>query len=110
MRLVVILAIAVLLSGCTAMLLGNGSQGAPLPDRSATGLSADVSTTTAVRDRFDADEMLSSYSIGVSTYRGRVTLTGSVKDYDVRNRAGQLARGVSGVISVDNRIRVPPVN
>lgn len=104
MRLL-ILSWLVLLSGCTAMLLGSGSS-APSGERSAARYAADADTTAAVRQRLGADAVLARHGIGVSTYKGRVTLTGTVESYTVRNRAGELASGVAGVTSVDNRIEV----
>lgn len=104
MRLVILSAFA-LLAGCTAMLLGGGNEPQP-GERSSAGLAADTRTTAAVRDRLGADAALARHSLGVATYQGRVTLTGSVDSYAARDRAGELARGVAGVTSVDNRIRV----
>lgn len=104
MRLAMLL-LAALLAGCTAMLLGGGNSPAQ-GERSAAVAATDDRTTAAVRERFGADSLLGRYSLGVSTYRGRVTLTGSVDNYDARDRAGALARRVPGVTGVDNRIRV----
>ncbi|HLT91741.1 MAG TPA: BON domain-containing protein [Woeseiaceae bacterium] len=94
-----------LLAGCTAMLLGSGE--APTPEeRSAVAHAADVEITTEVRQRLRTDPAFAAAGIGVSTYRGRVTLTGSVRSYAARQRAAELARGVDGVVSVDNRLQV----
>lgn len=103
MRLLV-LSLLALLAGCTAVLLGSGSE--PPRGEQSAGLSGDAATTAAVRERLDREPGLAQQSIGVSTYGGRVTLTGSVNTYTERNLAGQVARTVSGVTGVDNRIRV----
>ncbi|SRR5690606_4432646 len=104
MRLL-LLSSLVLLSGCTAMLLGSGSA-TPPGERSAGRYAADADTTAAVRQRLRADALLARQAIGVSTYKGRVTLTGTADSYTARSRAGELASNVAGVTGVDNRIEV----
>jgi osmotically-inducible protein OsmY len=104
MRLLVLTTLA-LVAGCTAMLLGSGSE-PPAQERSAGVVSTDAQTTAAVRERLGREPGLSHQAIGVSTNQGRVTLTGSVNTYTERNLAAQVASSVPGVGSVDNRIRV----
>ncbi len=111
MRLV-LLPLVLLLSGCTAMLLGGGNGGAEQArgERAAGTIAADSETTTAVRKRLDADPTLGRYRLGVETHKGRVTLSGVVDTYAARSRAAALARQVTGVASVNNRITVPAGN
>lgn len=107
-----LLPVLVLLSGCTAMLLGGGNGGSepPRSERSAAGVAADSETTAAVREALAADSMLGRYRLGIATQAGRVTLQGTVDTYAARSRAGMLARQVQGVVSVNNRIRVTAGN
>ncbi|HEX2140147.1 MAG TPA: BON domain-containing protein [Woeseiaceae bacterium] len=111
MRFVILPAI-LLLSGCTAMLLGGGSGGgqAGPGERSSTQIAADASISAAIRDRFAADSVLGHYRLGIETRAGRVTLQGAVDTYAARSRAGALVRQVEGVVSVNNRIRVSSGN
>jgi hyperosmotically inducible periplasmic protein len=111
MRLI-LLSLILPLAGCTAMLLGSGNGGkAPGGDsRTEARIAADAATTTAVQDRLVADPMLGRYDFIVQTFDGRVTLRGSVGSYSARSRAGQVAAGVGGVASVNNRISVATGN
>lgn len=104
MRLV-ILSLVTLLAGCTAMLLGGGNRPVDV-DRSVSSVAADDRITATVRERLGTDEELAGQPIGVVSYRGSVTLTGSVASSGARDRAAELARGVAGVSGVDNRIVV----
>jgi hyperosmotically inducible periplasmic protein len=106
MRLV-LLPLVLLLSGCTAMLLGgNGGPQEAAGERTSAETSSDSATTAAVRDRLEGDSMLGRYRLGVETWEGRVTLSGAVDTYSARSRAASLARQVDGVASVNNRITV----
>ena len=111
MRLL-LLPLVVLLSGCTAMLLGGGN-GAAEPsrgERTAAAIAADSETSAAVRERLAADSVLGRYRLGVEARDGRVTLQGTVDTYAARSRAATLAGQVDGVVSVNNRIRVTAGN
>lgn len=103
-----LLSLILTLAGCTAMLLGGGNGGAESgrDTRTAARVAADAATTAAVQDRLLADALLGRYDLTVQTSGGRVTLRGSVGSYSARSRAGQVAAGVDGVASVNNRIRV----
>jgi osmotically-inducible protein OsmY len=105
---VVILPLVLLLSGCTAMLLGGGNGGAHTGqvERNSAEIATDSATSAAVRDRLASDSMLERYRLEVESRAGRVTLQGAVDTYSARSRAGALARQVDGVVSVNNRIRV----
>ena len=106
-RLVAVGVIAMFLSGCTSMLLGNGqSAGRPIgtESRSAATLATDQRITAIIRNRFEADEDLSGASLSIRTVDGVVTLRGSVYDFVLRDRAVRLARDVPGVERVSNQI------
>ncbi len=68
----------------------------------------DTAITTRVKARFVEDSTVDAASISVETMKGTVQLSGFAKSSDERSRAESIARGVSGVIAVQNRIAVRP--
>lgn len=62
--------------------------------------------TTKVKSLIAADDFLKSFEISVETRKGVVQLSGWVKTQDAVNKAGQIARGVKGVVSVKNNLIV----
>lgn len=66
----------------------------------------DVVITTKVRSAIFNEPGLSAFEINVETFKGRVQLSGFVSTRDEINRAGAIARGVAGVTSVVNDIRI----
>lgn len=104
-----ILCLASLLSGCTALMVGNGgSSGGPLGkgERTEAQIRQDGVTTAAVSSRLAADTQVGAFNIGVETFANRVTLRGTVNSHEARMRAQELADSVDDVVSVSNRIRV----
>lgn len=69
---------------------------------------SDAVITTSVNAELARDPQLSAMNIDVDTEAGRVALQGSAPDRTSRDRATQIAAGVEGVVSVDNRLRVQP--
>jgi hyperosmotically inducible periplasmic protein len=113
MRVMLLLALVLALSGCTGMLLGGGnsSSGSSSGPRggatsSPTQLASDNAITAAVRNRLIGDGTVGRYDLRVQTVNRRVTLFGTVDSYAARDQAVQLTRTVDGVTSVDNQIRV----
>jgi len=98
------------MAGCSAMLLGDGQTGkAPADDvneRAAAQNATDQAITRAVRSALAADKHAGQYGLGVSTYGGKVKLSGTVGSFEARDQAVAIARGVDGVTSVSNQIRV----
>ena len=90
------------------MLLGTPASRDSAPStRTATAPSAaDSAISGEIRSRLNADGELADYAIGVSTTGGRVTLSGTVGSYPLRDRAHAIARDTNGVLRVDNRIVV----
>ena len=94
------------LSGCTAMLLGDG-QGSVQGERPGASHSvSDADITAAVRSRLLSDTSVEAGGIGVTTAAGRVTLSGVVTSFGERDRAARLAASVPGVVGVENRLAV----
>ena len=97
-----------LLPACAAMMLGgnSSSESAPATARTATQSSADSAVSGSIRQQYVADSEISQYSLGIRTVSGRVTLTGAVGSYDIRDRVIDIAQNTAGVVSVDSRVTV----
>ena len=73
------------------------------PERSAAATEdPDAKLAAQVRSSLASDPDLGGMKIDVHSRDGAVTLVGRAPDPDARERAGQLARGVAGVRSVEN--------
>jgi osmotically-inducible protein OsmY len=66
----------------------------------------DTVITAKVKAEIFNDPSLKSSEINVETFKGRVQLSGFVNSREDINRAVALARGVSGVKSVSNDMRL----
>jgi osmotically-inducible protein OsmY len=62
--------------------------------------------TSKIKSQLAADDFLKSFEISVETYKGVVQLSGFVDSQKAVDKAGQIARGVEGVKSVKNNLRV----
>lgn len=67
---------------------------------------SDAAITTRVNAQLAADPKLSAIKIDVDTNNGRVRLTGTAPDDEARDRATTMASAVSGVITVDNQLKI----
>ncbi|MDI1257969.1 BON domain-containing protein [Aquabacterium sp.] len=67
---------------------------------------SDAAITTRVNAQLAADPTLSAIKIDVDTSNGRVRLTGTAPDDQSRDRATTMASAVSGVITVDNQLKI----
>ena len=75
--------------------------------QSSTGEYIDDSViTTKVKTLLAGDDFLKSFRISVETYKGVVQLSGFVNTQDAADKAGQIARSVKGVQSVNNDLIV----
>jgi len=66
----------------------------------------DAAVTAAVSAGLAKDPDLSAVKINVDTDAGKVTLTGPAPSATAKARAEEIAKGVQGVSSVDNRLDV----
>ncbi len=66
----------------------------------------DTVITTKVKAAILNEPTLKFNEINVETWKGTVQLSGFVKEYADMNKAADVARGVKGVQSVKNDIRV----
>ena len=109
MRIAVLLLSLVMLSGCTAMMVGGAAAaGYQLgkDEREPAVVASDSAITTKIKGKYVADSVVSVFNIGVRTYEGTVTLTGSVGSYVARDQAVILAKSTNGVKAVNNQITV----
>lgn len=67
---------------------------------------SDAAITTRVNAQLAADPTLSAIKIDVDTSNGRVRLTGTAPDAQARDRATTMASAVSGVVTVDNQLKI----
>lgn len=73
----------------------------------STGQYVDDSTiTTKVKGAILGDPMLKVFQINVKTYKGEVQLSGFVDSQQSADKAGEVARGVPGVVGVKNNLIV----
>jgi len=80
---------------------------ASTPRHEGTGEYVDDSViTTKVKAALLNEPNLSSGSVNVETFKGVVQLSGFVHDQADINRAVEIARGVKGVMSVKNDMRL----
>jgi osmotically-inducible protein OsmY len=80
---------------------------ASTPKQEGTGEYIDDSVITAkIKTQLAADDFLKSFEISVESRKGIVQLSGFVNTQAAVNKAGQIARGVEGVISVRNDLIV----
>ena len=66
----------------------------------------DTAITTKVKSALLLEKGIPSTAISVETYEGRVQLSGFVDKADVKDKAGTVAAGVSGVKAVENKLAV----
>lgn len=109
MRILLAAAAALMLAGCSSILLGNATtreSGMSADHRSSSQIATDDRITAAVRQKLSRDSILRQYAIGISTIDSNVTLSGTVGSYPARDRAVQIASDTDGVKTVTSRIIV----
>ncbi len=111
-RIVAAGSIACALAGCTTLVLGGGasaggSRGAG-DQRSAGEFSNDRTITSVITSKFVNDDLVSAFAVNVNTYRGIVTLSGTVSTQAAATRAVELARSTGNVKRVISHIAVRP--
>jgi hyperosmotically inducible periplasmic protein len=88
----------------------NAARKLELDAKKATDTAIQVAGDTAIAARVKAallaEKNVKSADVSVDTFQGRVILRGTVPDAEQIALAGQVARAVGGVKSVDNRLVV----
>lgn len=109
MRLILVLLATLVMSGCTALAIGGAAAaGYQLgkDERPPSVVASDSAITTKIKGKYVADSIVSVFNIGVRTWEGTVTLSGTVGSYVAREQAEELARETGGVSAVNNQIIV----
>ncbi len=109
MRYLVLMAMIFALSGCTALLVGGAATAAyqvGKDEREPEVIASDSAITTRIKSKYAVDSVVSVFGIGVRTYEGEVTLSGTVSSDVARDVAVTLAKDTGGVTSVANQIVV----
>src|SRR3954451_19151867 len=76
--------------------------------RETLGESAnDKAITSKVKTALYADPVVKGNQVNVTTFRSAVQLSGFVENQAQKDRAGEIARGTSGVVEVHNDLVVP---
>ena len=89
-------AFAVLATGC-AVVRNQETVGAYVDD---------TTITTQIKARFAEDKTVDMVAISVETLKGTVQLSGFAKSAAEKSKAESIARGVKGVVAVQNGIAV----
>jgi osmotically-inducible protein OsmY len=80
---------------------------ASTPKKAGTGEYIDDRViTTKVKAALVENPMTKAYQINVDTFKGEVQLSGFVDSAQSVTKAGEVARGVKGVVSVKNNLIV----
>jgi hyperosmotically inducible periplasmic protein len=92
-----------------ALSLGAMAACAPTPERRAAGeVIDDVALNARVKAAMVKAESVPAASIDVDTFRGEVTLRGTVESTQVMREAVAAARNVQGVRVVRNELKIAP--
>lgn len=67
---------------------------------------SDAALAARVKAALDAEPQIHGFAIDVTADNGKVALFGTVHTKARRDKAGQIAKGVSGVKSVDNNLAI----
>lgn len=107
LRVSLALAVAAILQGCTAAVIGGAAVGGYYvgkDERTAVQIAEDAAITAAVKARLIADPDVRAFDINVDTYDAVVLLQGRVTTREQRVAAERLARGTRGVRGVRNEL------
>ena len=66
----------------------------------------DAAITTKIKADYAKDKQVSAMKIHVDTEKGVVKLTGNAKSKEESDKAESIAKGMKGVVSVKNEIKV----
>ena len=109
MRCTLLILSLLMLSGCTALVVGGSAAGGyqlGTDEREPGAVASDSAITNKIKAKYVADSIVSAFNISVRTYEGRVTLSGVVNSFVARDQAMDLAKSTAGVKTVTNQIVV----
>lgn len=91
------------LTACATAVVGGAARGGYNADAAAGN---DASITSAISAGYVRDDLVSAFDVNVTTWRGDVTLSGSVPSQQAARRAVELARSVKGVNRVVSNLTI----
>ena len=106
---VVALLLVALLSGCAAVAVGGAAAGGyyvAKDNRTMAEMTDDASITALINSKFLGDDLVSPFAVNVDTYKGVVTLHGTVDNPVAARRAYDLAYSVGGVTGVISQLTI----
>ncbi len=101
--------LAALLSGCAAVAVGGAAAGGyyvAKDKRTMAEMTDDASITALINSKFLSDDLVSPFAVNVDTYKGVVTLQGTVDNPAAARRAYDLAYSVGGVTGVISQLTI----
>ena len=105
-----VILIMIFLAGCyPVVLIGGTAVGGYLvgkDERTVKRIFKDTAISTEINTLYLADEQINIFDIDVNTYRGLVTLTGTLSDQLIADRAVEIAQEVEGVMEVNSLLVV----
>jgi osmotically-inducible protein OsmY len=78
----------------------------PAAQKESPGPVDDAVISTKIKTEYAKDKQVSALRINVDTDKGVVTLRGTAKSKEEADKAVSIAKGISGVSSVKNEIKV----
>jgi hyperosmotically inducible protein len=106
---VVLLLAAALHSGCAAVVVGGAAAGGyyvASDQRSLAEITSDAGITSAINAKFIQDDLVSPVAVNVDTYKGVVTLQGTVDSPLAARHAYDMAYSVDGVTQVFSKLTI----
>jgi hyperosmotically inducible protein len=101
-----VLVVCLLTSASMGVYAQTSGASTPTPQSTKSGRAADRALSKEVRAALIKAKIVDTPTISVRAKNGSVTLAGSVRDQSQIERAGEVARAVSGVNSVDNALTI----
>jgi hyperosmotically inducible protein len=98
---------ALLVLGASAALFSGGCA-STVNSKSTGEMIDDATTTTRVKAALAKDPGVKAIDVKVDTFKGTVQLNGFVDSAEEKARAEQIARGIQGVMNVQNNLTVKP--
>jgi negative regulator of sigma E activity len=81
-----------------------GAQATPTPESDTATVPDDAGIQARIEKALAADPALSKLDVSTLVEAGKVTIVGSVRSPDLKQRVEKTLRGIKGVASVDNQL------
>lgn len=81
-----------------------GAQSSPTPEPETVAVPDDAGIQARIERTLAADPSLSKLDVSTLVEAGKVTIVGSVRSTDLKQRVEKAISGIKGVVSVDNQL------